>query len=134
MSDATIEVLIVDDSDDLAQVLEFLIDGEADMRCAGRLCNADGLIESVGDVRPRVVLLDLTMPGRSPLEAMSEASGRFPETRFVVLSGYDDPARVDEAVQRGAWGFVSKHGDVATIVRAIRAVAGGEVFLNGPRG
>lgn len=132
MSAAKTRILVVDDSDDLASMLSVLLGGEPDMECAGRLSSADALAGVLAERRPDVVLMDLTMPGRDPLDAMADASARFPESRFIVLSGYDDPRRVDEAVDRGAWGFVSKHGDMEKLLGAIRAVASGQVYLGLP--
>lgn len=122
-------VLVVDDNDDMAFMLQHLIGNEADLEFVGRLANADALMETIGAKMPRIVLMDLTMPGRSPMEAMKEASAKFPESRFVVISGYDEPKRVDEAVDNGAWGFVSKMGDIPAILKAIRTVAAGDVYL-----
>jgi DNA-binding NarL/FixJ family response regulator len=132
MSSDKTRVLVVDDSDDLAAMLAVVLDAEPDLECSGRLPSADDLAGALAEQKPDVVLMDLTMPGRDPMEAMADASARFPESRFVVLSGYDDPRRVDDAVSRGAWGFVSKHGDIDKLLGAIRAVAGGRVYLSEP--
>ena len=132
MSNEKSSILIVEDSSDLAAVFAMTIDREPDMMCLGKLACADTLLDAIADKKPDVTLLDLTMPGRDPLEAMAEAAIRFPSCRFVVVSGYDDPAVVDEAVSRGAWGFVSKHGDPQMILAAIRAVVAGEFYLQTP--
>lgn len=114
-------VLVVDDSDDLATMLAMLIDCEADLTCVGQLASADALVDTIAEKQPDVVVLDLTMPGRDPLTAMDEAVVRFQGTRFVVLSGHDDPARVQDATRRGASGYVAKSADVDRILAAIRA-------------
>lgn len=129
MSNRKIQVLVVDDSDDLASMLGLLIDGEADMACVGNIGSADTLLDAVAEMKPEIVLMDLTMPGRDPLEAMADAIQRTPEVRFIVHSGYDDLVRVERAIDRGAWGFVSKHDDPQQIFDAIRSVAGGQVYL-----
>jgi DNA-binding NarL/FixJ family response regulator len=127
-----ISVIVVDDNADFVSMLATLIDGESDMVCAGTLASADTLLETVVEIKPDVVLLDLTMPGRKPLDAVAEASQRVPDSRIIVLSGYDDQATVDRAVDQGAWGFVSKHGDVPDILRSIRAVAAAQMYLKPP--
>ena len=125
----TTTVLIVDDNDDMALMLQHLVGGEKDLACVGRLDRADALLETIAEKSPKIVLMDLTMPGRNPLVVMQEAGPKFPETRFVVLSGYDDPQYIDEALDHGAWGFVSKTGDIPAILAAIRAVAAGKVSV-----
>jgi DNA-binding NarL/FixJ family response regulator len=123
-------VLCVDDNPDVAEVLAAAVDAEDDMRSVGVLASADALCDEIESRRPDVVLVDLTMPGRPPVEAIEEAAARFPTARAVVVSGYDDPATVDEAVTRGAWGFVSKSSGVDRMLDAVRAVARGEAFLD----
>lgn len=121
-------VLVVDDSDDLASILVAMIESQSDLSCVGRLSSADRLLEEVNAKKPSIVVLDLTMPGRNPLDAMAETASACPESRFIVLSGYDDPDRIDEAVDHGAWGFVSKNGDFEQLVAAIRTVSRGQFF------
>ncbi len=133
MSTSITSVLVVDDHEDMAVTLKVLIDGEPGMQCCGHLNCADRLIHAIGEQKPSIVLLDLTMPGRAPLEALAEAAAAFPATRIVVLSGQDDPDLVDRAVNYGAWGFICKRGDPRTILNAIRIVASGEVYLNAAR-
>jgi chemotaxis response regulator CheB len=65
MDTPKISTLVVDDSADLAEMLAILISGEPDMACVGTLGNADELLQSVEKRQPNVVLLDLTMPGRT---------------------------------------------------------------------
>ena len=74
MSERQITVLVVDDNADLASMLVRLIGGEPDMACVGELPCADSLIEMVELRKPNIVLIDLTMPGRDPLEVMFEST------------------------------------------------------------
>lgn len=134
MSEVRSRVLIIDDNDDLSTMLTVLIGHEHDLECVGRLASADLLLESIAEHEPDILLMDLTMPGRDPLEAMSAAAARYPQCRAIVLSGYDDPDRVEAAVNSGAWGFVSKDGQLDMILKAIRAVRTGEVYLQGRNG
>lgn len=127
--DQAIRVLCVDDNADLAEVYATVIDAEDDMESVGVLGSADTMCAIIGEKSASVALVDLTMPGKSPLEAIEEAAKTQPGCRVIVISGYDDKDTVDDALQRGAWGFVSKHGEMETVLKAIRAVARGEVFL-----
>lgn len=125
----SIRVLCVDDNADLAEVYASVIDNEDDMQSVGTLGSADALCETVRAKGANVVLMDLTMPGKSAMEAIEEMSRVIPACRMIAISGFDDPRTVDEAIERGAWGFVSKHGDMDALIKAIRAVAGGTVYL-----
>lgn len=125
-----IRVLVVDDSDDVRALLALIISREPDMRCVGELSSADDLLATIERIKPHVTLLDLSMPGIDPEQAMSDAAAKFPCCRTLVMSGYDDPERIDAIAQRGAWGFVSKHSDPAKLAGAIRSVARGEAMFS----
>src|SRR3954462_12159944 len=81
-------VLCVDDNHDVTEVMRMVIDTEPRIECVGCLGSADRLIEKVPSLSPPpdVVLLDATMPGRSPLTVMSELAAEFPVIRTIVYS------------------------------------------------
>jgi DNA-binding NarL/FixJ family response regulator len=120
-------VVVVDDSADLTALYRGIFDFEPDFECVGTLEDADTLVDLVQERRPDLVLLDLSMPGRSPIEAAQEIAERFPSTRVVFLSGYDDPETVRAVLDAGAWGLVSKHGTPPDVLAALRRVQLGEV-------
>ena len=125
-----VKVLYVDDNPDLGRLYRVVINGQKGMECVGCLEAADHLIAEVERTRPDVVLIDLTMPGRDPLDAIRELARSYPDTRAIVFSGLDDAATVDRAVEAGAWGYVSKSREIHDVVDAIRRVSSGEVSLS----
>lgn len=129
MPTRVVKVLCVDDNPDLGNLYRIVIDGQAGMSCVGCLEAADGLLEAVEQLRPDVLLIDLTMPGKDPLAAIRELAVSHPLTRAIVFSGLDDPATVDRAVAAGAWGYVSKSSEIQDVLAAIRRVSEGEVSL-----
>jgi DNA-binding NarL/FixJ family response regulator len=127
-----IRVMVVDDSSDLTELYRRLLDDAPGLRCVGTLQSADRLVEQVESLRPDIVLLDLTMAGKSPLAALGEVAARFPATRVIAFSGYDDRRTVDAALDAGAWGLISKHLEPIATIEALRSVAKGEVVLRTP--
>lgn len=123
-------VLCVDDNPDMTFVLRMMINVEPTMRCVGCLASADHLIQKVRGLSPPpdVVLLDATMPGKDPLDVMSEMVAEFPAIKTIVYSGHDDPAFVERFKNAGACGCVSKRDEPDTIVRAVREVAAGRAW------
>ncbi len=103
---------------------------------------ADGLevVAEAGDVptalrmakahRPRVLVLDLNMPGGSSLDAITELRTTTPETAVVVLTMQDDPAFAREALRNGALGFVLKEAADDELLEAVRLAAEGDTYLN----
>lgn len=127
-----IRILCVDDSAEIRNVFELLMREHAEFETVGVLSNAEQLEEHIGNLKPNVVVLDLSMPGRDPLVAMTEARNKYPEVRFLVASAYDELERIHSAFQAGATGFLLKEGDFDQLAEAIREVAAGHVVR--PRG
>ena len=121
-----IRVLCVDDSPQMTRLLERVIQLEPDMNSVGSLQSADDLASEVRRLAPNIVLLDLTMPGRDPLDVIRELSGCVPDTKVIVFSGHSDPEYEQAAISHGAWGFVLKDGGIEPIIEAIREVAKGQ--------
>jgi two-component system response regulator NreC len=103
----------------LERVEEFEVAGESgDAGEALELANAGA----------DVLLLDLNMPGR-PLEVLAEIAGRAPQLAVIVLTMEQDPAFARRALDAGARGYLLKRSAEEELVDAIRAVAGGEVYV-----
>src|SRR5882724_9240957 len=117
-------VLCVDDNRDITEVMQLVIGTEPRIECVGCMGSADGLIEAVRGLSPPpdVVLLDATMPGRSPLVVMSELAAEVPAVRTIIYSGYTDAEFIARAKAAGAWGYVSKNEDPDVILRAVLEV------------
>lgn len=124
-----VRVLVVDDSAMLAETYCALLEREPGMACVGVLTSAAGLEEAVTRERPDVVVLDLTMPGPNPLDAVRALGERHPDVRVLAFSGHDDAQTEARAFDAGAWGLVSKHGDPRDVVRGVREVMEGRTVF-----
>ncbi len=80
--------------------------------------------------KPDVVLLDITMPGRSGLEAAGEIKRAAPEAAILILSMHDDSAYVCEAFEQGASGYLLKEAADQELLTAVREVAAGHQYLH----
>lgn len=126
-SDRIIKVFWTDDSADILTLFATVVRKSKDLELVGALSSADELVAECLRLNPDVVVLDLTMPGRAPLEVAKELAEKAPDIRVLLFSGYDDPQTVQEARDSGAWGLVSKHGDTSAILTAIRRAANNEM-------
>lgn len=120
-----IRVLCVDDSVHLTAAWERLINAQRDMELAGTLSSADTLLETAQGCRPSVVMMDVSMDGRDPLDALVDLCERCPEVRTVIYSGRSDPEIIDRAMQAGAVAFVDKAKPPSHLLEVIRRVARG---------
>lgn len=130
MDKGGIKILGADDNAALRALFQMSIENEPGFEFLGWIDQADSLLEEVERTHPDIVLLDLRMPGKDPLVALKELAGQFPEVRTVVMSGFDAEDMAEEAIDAGAWGYVSKNRRFEDIVIAIRKVANGEVVVN----
>jgi DNA-binding NarL/FixJ family response regulator len=123
---AIIKVLVVDDHRDLCELLEMAINSERDMKMTTMLHRADDVLQEIERDRPHILIIDLCMPGRQPLSVIREVSDRYPQTRSIAFSAYDDQETVNEAMAAGAAGYISKMQGLQSIMAGVRKVINGE--------
>jgi len=125
-----VRVLIVDDHTLVRAGLCRLLQTFGGVLVVGEASNADQALELAVLHRPEVVLMYLSLPGRSGLEALSDIRRRVPQARVVMMSMHDDTAHVRDALDRGAVGFVVKDAAPQELEIALRAAHSGQVFLS----
>jgi len=117
-----IRVLHVDDNDDARTLLSLLISQEEDLEEVGSHHNADGLQKLIRETVPDVLLIDLTMPGKDPIEAIHEVRTAFPDLRIVAVSGSVDPRLLARAQQAGVSQLARKTCDIGETLEVIRGL------------
>jgi two-component system, NarL family, response regulator NreC len=123
-----ITVVIADDHAVVRKGLRLLVDAEPGLRVVAEAGDVPDAVRLTKAHRPRVLVLDLNMPGGSSLDAIPElAAGA---TAVVVLTMQDDPSFARQALQTGALGFVLKEAADDELLEAIRLAATGETYLN----
>ena len=125
-----IKVLCVDDNGLLGDALEINLGLAGGFTWLGRLDHADDLVSVAKATAPDVVLLDIDMPGRDPIEALEELRRAVPRARVLMLSGLVRSDLIERSIDAGAWGYLSKN-DAIGVISAIERVAHGE-FVIGP--
>ncbi len=122
-----IRVLIADDHRIVAEGIRGLL--ESEFQLVGVATDGEGLIEMAAQMKPDVVVADISMPETNGLEAAGRIRESGIETRFVFLTMHADPAYAKRAMDEGASGFVLKHSASSELVQAIRAAMAGETFV-----
>jgi DNA-binding NarL/FixJ family response regulator len=118
-----IRVVLADDHPLFLAGLEAALEREG-LEIVGIAGSGQELIDVAGQVAPRVVLLDVAMPGMDGIECLVELRRRFPELKVVMLSGSDDDNVINRCLDAGAMCFVGKSVPPADIAHALRAVCG----------
>jgi DNA-binding NarL/FixJ family response regulator len=125
-----VRVLIVDDHTLVRAGISRLLQTFADIDVVAEASTAQQAVDMAILHRPDVVLMDLSLPGRSGLDALTDVLRATPGTRVVMMSMHDDPLHVRDALDRGATGFVVKDAAPQELELALRAAIAGQVFLS----
>ena len=130
-----LRVMLVDDHAVVRAGYRRLLDDEAGLRVVAECGDAESAYAALGPAAAAtadVLVLDLSMPGRSGLDMLRRARLRWPRLRVLVFSMHDSPAMVAQALAAGAAGFITKSSEPALLVAALRRVAAGEQAVLSP--
>jgi DNA-binding NarL/FixJ family response regulator len=116
-------VLIADDNGLFVRALEGLLEAEESIRVIASAENGKTAAHLAAELRPDVVLMDLSMPHVDGFEATRRIRQKAPGTAIVILTGSNDPDDLDRAQAAGASGYVTKDRILAELVGAIRSAA-----------
>ena len=125
-----IRVLIADDHRVVRTGLEALLSAEDDMEVVGAAVDGAEAAAMATELAPDVVLMDLSMPGTDGVEATRQICASRPGTAIVVLTSFAERARVLDAVNAGAAGYLLKDAEPEEVFAAVRAAARGESPLD----
>src|SRR5215218_3796318 len=110
--------------------LRLLLESEGEFSVVAEAGDVDAALRCAAEHRPRVILLDLNMPGRPSLAAIPELLAAGQGAAVVVMTMYDEPVYARRALMAGASGYVLKEAAEAELVEAVRAAAAGRTYLN----
>lgn len=110
--------------------LRMAIEAQRDLEVVGEAGTLAEAIDIAAKVEPRVITLDLTMPGPSGVASVMRLRDAVPAARVIVVTMHDDPAYVRSAIAMGAAGYVNKSAADTDLIAAIRAVVKGRVFID----
>jgi two-component system response regulator NreC len=125
-----IRVVLADDHALMRRSLRLLLDGEEGIEVIAEADELASAVRHVHDHQPRVLVLDLRMPGGSSVETIGKLRERVPDTQIVVLTMEDNPVLAQRALASGALGFVLKELADSELPQAIRAAASGEEYVS----
>ena len=125
-----IRVLLADDHAVLRAGLKALLALQPDITAVAEAADGDEAVRLARQVHPDVVLLDVTMPGNERLAALRALTGAAKAPKVILLTMHQDEAVLREALRLGAAGYVLKKAAEADLLRAIRAAARGEMFID----
>jgi DNA-binding NarL/FixJ family response regulator len=124
-----LRIVLADDHAFFRDGLARILTG-AGIEVVAQVANGEAAVEAAVEHAPDVVVMDLSMPGISGLEATRRLQQRAPACRVLVLTVSDAEADVIEAVVAGASGYVLKDGPMEEVIAAVQAVAAGQALIS----
>jgi two-component system response regulator NreC len=124
-----ITIVIADDHQMIRTGLTMLLEAEEGFSVVAEAGDIPTTMRKVLGYRPRVLVLDLSMPGEPSLPAIPRILESSPETSIVVLTMQNDPAFARDALRAGALGYVLKEAADSELVQAVRLAAQGRTYL-----
>ncbi len=125
-----IKVLLADDHTLVREGIRSLLQLNADIEVVGEASDGNIAIQKARELKPDVVVMDISMPSMSGVEATREIRKHNPEINIVVLSRHDNLLYARSLLEAGASAYVPKKAASTELASAIRAVYRGEVFLH----
>ena len=124
-----IKILIVDDHEVVRQGLRTILKARPEWEIVGEAANGEEAVQAVMKSKPDVVILDITMPVMSGLEAVQKITDLHLNTRVLIFTMHDSSSLVKAVREAGAKGYVLKSHAARDLVKAIEALLGGETFF-----
>lgn len=127
-----VRILIVDDHPLVRQGLTGLLSAERDFVICGEASGAAEARELAAQTQPDVAIIDLTLKDGNGIELIKELHANSTKTKLLVLTMHDETLFAERALRAGAVGYVSKDQASRTIIKAVRAVLAGGLYLSQP--
>lgn len=124
------QILIVDDHPMMRDGLAALITAQPDLAVCAQAADARTALQAIETLRPDLVLMDISLPGKSGLETIKDIQALAPGLAVLVLSMHDEALYAERVLRAGARGYVMKQEGGKRIMDAIRAVLENKVFVS----
>jgi two-component system, NarL family, response regulator NreC len=125
-----LRILLADDHETVRTGLRVILDAQADMEVVGEAADGQAVIEKATELRPDVVLMDVSMPRLNGLQATKTLRERAPAVKVLTLTRHGDVAYLHQLLEAGASGYVLKQSRAAEVLQAIRAITRGGTYID----
>ncbi len=129
MSTVAIRIMLVDDHAVVRMGFRLLIEGSPDLKVVAEAECGEDALKAYSEVKPDVLVLDISMPGIGGLETLTRLLAKDPEARVLVLSAHEDTMHPRRALKAGALGYLSKRSAAEELIQAIRQVYQRKTFI-----
>jgi len=130
MTEGNIRIVIADDHAFLREGIKKTIQDETDMKIVGEASNASDALTVIRELEPDVVIMDISMPGKSGLDVLKDLKAMKKKYRILILSMHPEDRFAIRALKAGAAGYLTKESAPDELVKAIRTVLTGRKYVS----
>jgi two-component system, NarL family, invasion response regulator UvrY len=127
---SAIRVMLVDDHAVVRMGFKLLLQGADDIEVVAEAESGEEAIKRYPEIKPDVVVMDISMPGIGGLEAVSRLLAKDPAAKILILSAHEDSSHPKRLLKAGAVGYLSKRSAAEELIHAIHQVFNGKIFLD----
>ena len=128
--ETVIKILIADDHAIVREGLKQILSQSSDMAIAGEASNGQDAIDKISRNNFDLIILDISMPGKSGLEVLREIKSKRPELPVLILSMYPEEQYAVRALKAGASGYLTKDSAPDELVKAVRQISQGRKYIS----
>jgi two-component system, NarL family, invasion response regulator UvrY len=125
-----VRVMLVDDHMIVRAGVRRLLESNSDFDIVGEADSGETAYELFGKIKPDITLMDINMPGMGGIESMTRILHREPSAKIIILSMYEHTSFVTQAMKAGAKGYLTKSGLGDELIKAIRNVSQGRIYMS----
>jgi two-component system invasion response regulator UvrY len=126
---AKIRVVLTDDHAVVRMGFRLLLGGTHDIEVVGEAESGEEAVKRFVELKPDVLVMDLSMPGMGGLEAVTRVLAKDNHARILILSAHEDTIHPKRVLKAGAAGYLSKRSAAEELIQAIRQVASGKMYM-----
>jgi len=124
-----IKILLVDDHAVVRMGFKMLIEAEDDITVIGEDESGEGAIKLFQELKPDIIVMDITMPGIGGIEAIDRIMAKDKNTKILVLSAHEDSVHPKRVLNAGAMGYLTKRSAAEELIKAIKSIHQGKRYL-----
>ena len=126
----SIKIIIADDHPLFRRGLKHALEETNDIQVIGESSNGEDLLSLIKDCIPEIILLDISMPGKSGLDLLKQLKSEYPKLPILILSVYPEEQYAVRFLKAGASGYLTKESAAEKLAEAIRKIVGGGKYAS----
>jgi len=123
-------ILVADDHDIIRAGIKSILQNEPDYEVIGEATDGEEVLQRAEELKPEIILLDITMPKKSGLDVIQQLQCMLPEVKVIIISMHRSNIYMDKAFKMGAKGYLNKENVAEELMPALRCVKKGESYLS----